>query len=83
MPVVIIGSDQCFPPYVLPRPSGGDCLRIVRVEDGSLDEVVSVLKDVLRNYARPAGGLPHGSLILLSSLSQLSRVGLQSYVEEL
>ena len=34
-PVVLVSSDQCFP-ACLPVMNGGECLRVVRVEDGSL-----------------------------------------------
>jgi hypothetical protein len=57
-------SDQNFP-GVLPC-SSGECLKIVRVENGSLNEIVTCFLEVTRGE-----GLPTGSAILLFSASHL------------
>jgi hypothetical protein len=69
-------SDQCFPP-ILPA-SSGSCLRIIRIENGFLGELALLLIDLVREK-----GLPKGTVIALSSPTQLATYGLAGYVEEL
>ena len=75
-PVVLVGSDQCFP-ACLPVVDGGECLRVVRVEDGSLQEVTHALADLVGNFKL------HGStVVLLGSISHLGKVGTQQYITD-
>jgi hypothetical protein len=74
-------SDQAFPP-VLPT-DDGNCITIVRVEDGTLNELATVFCDIFAKYLVPAAGLPPGSVIMIGSLSHLGRRGLANYTEEL
>jgi hypothetical protein len=77
-PVVVVLSDQAFPP-VLPPVGDGRCAVIMRVEDCELRELEDVLFDRFKNYSKPHGVLPPGSVILVGSLAHLSRSGLNSY----
>jgi hypothetical protein len=56
-PVVIVLSDQAFPP-VLPPVGDGRCVVIMRVEDCELRELEDVLYDRFKNYSKPHGVLP-------------------------
>ena len=69
-------SDQCFPP-ALPSTGGGDCLAIIRVEDATISELISVF---LKLMARC--DLPVGSAILISTINHLGRVGSAAYAED-
>jgi len=71
---VVFLTDQCFPP-ILPS-EDSKCPIIIRREGGTLNEIGDVLCSLLGEHA-----LPEGSLIVLSSLSQLQAEGLQSYIE--
>jgi hypothetical protein len=49
----VVLSEQSFPANV-PAADGGECLRVMRVEDGSLHELTSELLQVLkRNMVIP------------------------------
>ena len=56
---------------------------VVRAEDGMLGDLEGIFRDVFRDYCKPIGCLPQGSVILLGSLSHLSLLGITSYVEDL
>jgi hypothetical protein len=71
-PVTLVLSDQSFPPAV-EGGEGGNCLRIVRVEDGLLGEIADL---ALEMFPR---GLPDNSIVLLGSGSHLLRVGSSGY----
>ncbi len=77
-PVVVVLSDQTFPP-VLPPVGDGRCVVIMRVEDCELRELEGVFYDRFKNYSKPHGVLPPGSVILVGSMAHLSRSGLNSY----
>jgi hypothetical protein len=80
-PVVIVCADQSFPP-VLPA-GGGKCVAIVRVEDGRLFEIENAFRDIFVKNLAPNGRLPHGSVVLVGSVSHLCRYGLESYAGDL
>ena len=62
-------SEQSFPANV-PAADGGECLRVMRVEDGSLHELTCELLQVLKwNMVVP------GMVIMLVSLSQHAKYG--------
>jgi hypothetical protein len=75
-PIVVVLSDQHFPANV-PADGPGECLRIIRVENGTLNE----LADELVRKA-PSKGLPAGSVILLLSASQLYYESVEYYAAE-
>jgi hypothetical protein len=68
---VIVLCDQNFP-AVLPSASG-KCVAIMRIEHGTLKELVELIEKV----APPR--IPAGTIFLLGSLTHLQREGLQSY----
>jgi hypothetical protein len=69
-------SDQNFSP-VLPC-NVGECLKIIRVEDGSLAELVSTWLDVFKGKTFPAG-----STVVIFSASQLLMDGVGGYLHDL
>jgi hypothetical protein len=71
-PVTLVLSDQSFPPAVEVG-EGGNCLRILRIEDGLLGELVGL---ALEMFPR---GLPENSIVLYGSGSHLLRVGSSGY----
>ena len=81
LPVLVILSDQAFP-AVLPA-AGALCPIIMRVEDGTISEIVDVFMDRLKAFCSPHGSLPPGSVILLGSLSHLRARGVADYAESL
>ena len=78
-PVAIVATDQNFPPIVPAK--DGKCLVVVRVEDGLLSEIESVLSDRFKAFVKPHGALPPGSVIMIGSLSHLRARGLADYAE--
>jgi hypothetical protein len=56
-PIVIILSDQTFPPVLLPT-GDGNCTVIIRVEDCELWELEEVFMIGLRHSASPMGISP-------------------------
>jgi hypothetical protein len=69
---VIVLADQNFP-AVLPS-AENRCLAIMRLESGSLDELI----DLFLKITRPVT-VPKGTVVLFGSLTSLAKVGLQSY----
>jgi hypothetical protein len=69
---VIVLADQNFP-AVLPS-SENRCLSIIRLEHGSLDDLIDLFVNITCQVT-----VPPGTVILFGSLTSLSRVGLQSY----
>ena len=76
-PAVFVLSDQSFPAY-LPTGGVGECLHILRLEDGSLSDLTNILLETLKLLTIPAG-----SVILIHSLSRLAWVGPAAYIEDL
>ena len=74
---VVLLSDQAYPP-LLPSNSGPECIRIIRLEYGSLFDLSTTLIELMEHRR-----LSHGSIVLLFSASHLARVGLTAYVEDL
>ncbi len=75
-PVAVVLSDQSFPANV-PAADGGECLRVMRVEDGSLHELTSELLQVLKRNM-----VVSGMVIMLGSFSQLGKYGTAWYAGE-
>ena len=55
---------------------------VVRAEDGMLGDLEGVFRDVFRDQIKPNGTLPQGSVILVSSLSHMTLLGITTYVED-
>lgn len=79
LPVLIVMSDQNFP-AILPAKEGL-CPIIVRVEDGTMADLLSVFYERFKAFVSPHGTLPPGSVILIGSLSHLVAKGLEDYCE--
>ncbi len=69
-------SDQNFSP-ALPC-TEGECLKIIRVEIGSLAEIVTCFLDVMKGK-----GIPTGSVALLCSVAHLQMRGVAGYMSDL
>jgi hypothetical protein len=69
VPVAFVLSDQNFVPAV-PVGGDGECLKILRIENG-LKELVELFLEATRGYIIPAG-----SVVILTSASYLSWVGM-------
>ena len=80
-PVCIVLADQNFCAYI-PANRGEKCMLVIRAEDSLLSDLESIFKDVFRNYCRPEGVLPAGSVILIGSASHVSLLGLAMYAED-
>ena len=78
-PVAIVATDQNFPPIV--PTDDGKCLVIIRVEDGNLSEIETVLTDRFKAYIKPHGSLPTSSVVMIGSLSHLRARGVADYAE--
>jgi hypothetical protein len=76
IPQVFVLSDQNFP-SVLPVEEDGECIKIMRIEDGNVHELVSSFLEVTKGFVVPAG-----TVVVLSSVSQLARVGTEEYVTQ-
>ncbi len=57
-PVAVVVSDQNFPP-VLPT-EDGNCVVVIRVEDGRLFEIENVFKDIFKKTLGSCGQAPRG-----------------------
>jgi hypothetical protein len=73
---VFILSDQNFPP-TLPC-STGECVKIVRIEDGSLSELLQCWLDITKGKDIPAG-----SVVVIFSATHLLMEGLNGYVSDM
>ena len=63
-PVCVVMSDQNFSPF---GPASRDelCMLVITAEDDLLSDLESILHDVFRNFSKPLGALPAGSVVLL------------------
>jgi hypothetical protein len=75
-PQAIVLSDQNFP-SILPVTTNGSCLKIVRIENGGLLDLVEELQHLVGNQH-----IPPGSIVLIFSSMHLSKVGLSAYVKD-
>ena len=71
-PVAVAASDHCFPACLPVRRGEGECIRVVRVEDGTPREVTLALADSTASMAS-------GTVICLGSVSHLATVGTSQY----
>jgi len=76
-PACFVLSDQCFP-AALPSSGIGECLKIIRIEDGSLEDLVTTFLRLTRGC-----DVTIGSVVLISSINHLGRVGPAAYAEDL
>jgi len=76
-PACVILADQWFP-AALPAAAGHSCPAILRVEDGTLGDMVSTFTKTVGKVK-----IPVGSVIVVGSLSHLARVGAAAYAADL
>ena len=76
-PVAIVASDQSFPACIPATSKDKECIRVMRVEDGSLQEIMYALADGFGNKK-----LVTGTVIMLGSVTHLARVGTAQYVSD-
>ena len=62
----------------MPTGGEGNCLHIIRLEDGSIPDLTNIFLDSLAPF-----GIPAGTVVLLHSLSHLAWVGPATYTEDL
>jgi hypothetical protein len=53
-PIVFVLSDRCFPP-VLPLEAAGECVKIMRIEDGGVMELRNAFIETTKGFVIPAG----------------------------
>jgi len=75
-PVLVVLSDENFVP-MWPGTVPESCVVVVRVDGGSLFELVDIFGDI---FSR--GGLPEGSVMLLGSISHLHKNGVGRYAAD-
>jgi hypothetical protein len=79
-PKCFVLADQCFPP-ALPAGGGGevgDCLAIILIENAHPGELVAAFLELTRGY-----DVPIGTVVVLSCLSHLGRVGTAAYAADI
>ena len=77
---VFVLADQNFPASTKADNSRGQCIKIIRVENGTLWEIFGIFHETI---GRGRLHVPAGSVVLLGSASHLADVGLTAYIEEL
>ena len=75
-PAVFVLADQSFP-ACLPTGGEGECLKILRLEDGNLSDLVNIFLETVKQFVVPAG-----SIVLLHSISHLAWAGPAAYSED-
>jgi hypothetical protein len=75
-PIVFVLSDQCFPPVLSPE-GEGECIKIMRIEDGRIMELLDAFIDATKGFVIPAG-----SVVVLCSASHLAALGTEAYAAE-
>ena len=73
-PIAMVLSDQAFPACLPVWRGGGECLRIVRVEDASLRELTLALADLVGKRS-----LVSGTVVCMGSITHLATVGTGQY----
>ena len=73
----IILCDQSYPP-ILPSSSSLQCLRIIRLEFGSIFDLTTTILERLEGRQ-----LTLGSVILIFSATHLAQVGLSAYIDDI
>ena len=75
-PAVFVLADQSFP-ACFPTGGEGECLKILRLEDGNLSDLVNIFLETVKQFVVPAG-----SIVLLHSISHLAWAGPAAYSED-
>jgi hypothetical protein len=76
---VLVLSDHCFPPTLQVRDhSACDCIAILRIEHGTLYELLDLFMSLVDIFK-----IQQGSIILISSVSHLAISGLGAYATDM
>ena len=75
-PAVFVLSDRSFP-ACFPTGGEGECLKILRLEDGTLSDLANIFLESVKQFIVPAG-----SVVLLHSISHLAWAGPAAYCED-
>ncbi len=75
-PVLIVAADQHFPAN-LPTDGDGECIRVLRIENGSLAKIAKELTSLA-----PSKGLLPGTVVMLGAPQQLAVVSAEFYAAE-
>jgi hypothetical protein len=75
--ICVAVSDQNFPACLPARTAGKECVRVIRLEEASLQDLTHALVDALGKNR-----LPKNSVILLGSLSHLAKTGTEHYLND-
>jgi hypothetical protein len=75
-PVCFLLSDQCFPP-IIPVEGDGECVKIFRIEDGTICELIDAFLALTKGFSVPAG-----SVVVLTSASHLARVSTAAFARD-
>ena len=70
-------TDQNFPAILPSSSAGGACLKIIRIEGGSLAELASLFITTFKNSQ-----IAPGSVVLIGSATYLASVGICGYADE-
>jgi hypothetical protein len=73
----VVISDQNFP-AILPVSTGDQCIKVLRIENGSVPALVEYLLGVVGNRR-----MPPGSIILIGSVAHLADVGISAYISDI
>jgi hypothetical protein len=76
-PVVIAVTDQAFPPCVLARTAKKEYIRVIKVEDDSLQDLTHALADAIGQ-----GKLAKGSVIMIGSVTHMAHTGTEHYLTD-
>jgi hypothetical protein len=76
-PVAIVASDQSFPACMPARTAKKECIRVIRIEDASLQDLTHALADALGKVK-----LAPGTVILLGSVAHLALCGTEHYITD-
>jgi hypothetical protein len=75
-PIVFVLADQCFPPVLAPE-GEGECIKIIRIEDGEIMELLDAFFEITKGFVIPAG-----SVVVLFSAYHRAMRGTEAYAAE-
>ena len=73
--ILFMLADQASPPTMS---SGAGCVRVIRLELGDIKRLMKLFLSTMRSFA-----IPPGSIVIVSSATQLATEGIQGYLKSL
>jgi hypothetical protein len=73
----VVIADQNFP-AILPVSSVDQCIKVLRIENGSVPALVEYLLGFVGNRR-----MPPGSIIMIGSVAHLADVGISAYISDI